>query len=179
MAAPDPHHPHTRMKTAHRAMRYAAAGLILAAACQNEPASTRNDFSVAPSFLQESYPRQLPSDAGMLDRSLIARGDSLYQGAVGPGSCTMCHGPLLRGGAEGTNLRDGRWHDGDGSYSSILSTIRTGVDKPHHLTMPPRGGMPLSDRDARAIAAYVFWVSHTGGAGPERDSASAGEQVPD
>ena len=167
------------MEIPHRAVFYAAAGLILAAACRDEPVSTYNDFSVAPSFLQERYPVQLDSDAGTLDGSLIARGDSLYQGALGPGTCTMCHGPLLRGGAEGTNLRDDRWHNGDGSYTSILATITTGVDKPHHLTMPARGGMPLSERDAEAIAAYVFWVSHTGGAGTAPDSAQAEEELPD
>lgn len=179
MAAPDPHRHSMALNFAHRAALSAAAGVVLAAGCQDGSTSDYNDFSVAPSFLQERYPVQLESDAGPLDGSLIARGDSLYQGALGPGTCTMCHGPLLRGGAEGTNLRDDRWHDGDGSYASILSTITTGVDKPDHLTMPPRGGMPLSDRDAEAIAAYVFWVSHTGGAGAEPDSSQVEEELPD
>ena len=146
----------------------ALCSIVLAAGCQEAASASHIDASPDRSFLRDSYPAQFDAGTVVLDGRLIARGDSLFQGVIGQASCVMCHGPLLRGSTEGTNLRDDTWHDGDGTYESIVSTIVSGVEKPDHMSMPARGGMPLSDRDVQALAAYVYWLVET--------AASRGEE---
>lgn len=131
-------------------------------ACEQEGAGARfTDATPAPHrFLEANYPAEVSAGDVILTRELIARGDSLYHGATGRANCVICHGPLLTGGSEGTNLRDGKWHNGDGSNPFIISTIRTGVSKPDHLNMPPMGGTQLTREEIQAIAAYVYWFSN-------------------
>ena len=56
----------------------------------------------------------------------------------------------------------GTWLWGDGSLQSITDIIKTGVPKPkqHPGAMPPFGGVPLSDTDLAAVAAYVWAIGH-------------------
>jgi mono/diheme cytochrome c family protein len=115
-------------------------------------------------YLADDYPRELRTGEHTLTRRSIARGDSLYQRTTGNANCVFCHGPFLAGSSEGTNLRDRRWHHGDGSYAFLVQVITHGtVDAPRSPIppMPPLGGVPLSQRDVEALAAYVYWFVNT------------------
>jgi mono/diheme cytochrome c family protein len=54
---------------------------------------------------------------------------------------------------------------GDGSYQSIVKTIREGVASPkqHTGVMPPMGGAQLTPAQVAAVGAYVFALSHPSG----------------
>jgi hypothetical protein len=51
---------------------------------------------------------------------------------------------------------------GDGSYAFIISTVEKGVPKPKEAIAPmlPKGGARLSVDQVRAVAAYVYSLSH-------------------
>ncbi|MBA4156007.1 MAG: cytochrome c [Gemmatimonadetes bacterium] len=136
--------------------------LLSVAGCSRAEVDVEGAHASGVRYLQDSYPDRVDAGTVVLEGGRIARGDSLYQGVVGRANCIMCHGPALRGGDDGTNLRDGDWHEIDGSYQSIRSIIITGLDKPDHIVMPPRGGTPLSDAGVDAIAAFVYWIAHQG-----------------
>jgi mono/diheme cytochrome c family protein len=92
----------------------------------------------------------------------IALGDSIFHGQVAGGTCTACHGQDAKGTAVAPNLTDTEWLNGDGSYQFIVSTVTTGVPQPkqHPAPMPPKGGATLSDEQVKAVAAYVYSLSH-------------------
>jgi mono/diheme cytochrome c family protein len=91
-----------------------------------------------------------------------ALGDSLFHGLIGATSCQSCHGP---DGAQATvapNLTDAEWLHSDGSWEGIHTTIKSGVMAPKQFSsiMPPFGGAPLKPEQSRAVAAYVYRLSH-------------------
>lgn len=93
---------------------------------------------------------------------MLALGDSLFHGLIGATSCQSCHGP---DGAQATvapNLTDAEWLHSDGSWEGIHTTIKTGVMSPKQFSsiMPPFGGAPLKPEQSRAVAAYVYRLSH-------------------
>jgi mono/diheme cytochrome c family protein len=92
---------------------------------------------------------------------MIQRGRLFYEG---PGRCASCHGKDLKGVPRaGSDLTDSVWAGGDGSYESIVRQILEGVPEEHSATgtaMPPEGASNLSERQVRAMAAYVWAVSH-------------------
>jgi mono/diheme cytochrome c family protein len=92
----------------------------------------------------------------------IAQGDSIFHGQVAGGTCTACHGQDAKGTAVGPDLTDTLWLNGDGSYQFIVSTVTTGVPQPkqHPAPMPPKGGATLTDDQVKAVAAYVYSLSH-------------------
>lgn len=168
----------------HRREAKLAAGpallLFLAlTGCGSEAARPSGDSAASPiGHLATRYPEEIRAGAHVLSGSLIARGDSLYHGALGQANCVLCHGPFLRGGSHGTNLRDGTWHHGDGSYQFLVSVTRNGVEKAAHSPiprMPPMGGNPLTDDQIRALAAYVYWFSNTRRASDEASRTGAHE----
>jgi mono/diheme cytochrome c family protein len=81
---------------------------------------------------------------------------------VAGGTCTACHGQDAKGTAVAPDLTDSQWLNGDGSYQFIVHTVTTGVPKPkqHPAPMPPKGGATLSDDQVKAVAAYVYSLSH-------------------
>jgi mono/diheme cytochrome c family protein len=99
---------------------------------------------------------------GPMSPQLIALGDSIFHGQVAGGTCTACHGPDAKGTAVAPDLTDNQWINGDGSYQFIVNTITNGVPKPkqHPAPMPPKGGAPLNDEQVKAVAAYVYSLSH-------------------
>jgi mono/diheme cytochrome c family protein len=137
--------------------------LIAAGGCQLLDRGPRVAEELSPRnfFLEQEYPAEFPTPEVTLSRAFIARGDSLYKGATGSANCVFCHGPLLIGGSQRTNLIDNRWWNGDGSYASIIAIINAGVARPGELYMPPMGGVSLSPEEIRAIAAYVYWAANT------------------
>jgi mono/diheme cytochrome c family protein len=100
--------------------------------------------------------------AGPVSPKLIALGDSIFHGQVAGGTCTACHGTDAKGTAVAPDLTDQQWINGDGSYDFIVHTVTTGVPKPkqHPAPMPPKGGATLTDAQVRAVAAYVYSLSH-------------------
>jgi mono/diheme cytochrome c family protein len=89
----------------------------------------------------------------------VAKGDSVFHTT---GLCYACHGANAQG-AVGPNLTDAEWIHGDGSYDFLVATVIAGVPKEKAKTgipMPPKGGSSISDDDVKAVAAYVYSVSH-------------------
>lgn len=92
--------------------------------------------------------------------SAIARGRGLYHGSAG---CSACHGAQGGGTDEGPALTGGLWLHGPGTYEWLVEQIEAGI--PAHRTMtgkpmPMRGWVPMSDEQVRAVAAYVWWLTH-------------------
>jgi mono/diheme cytochrome c family protein len=96
---------------------------------------------------------------------MVAEGDRVYHGEEGGASCTGCHGANATGSPLGPDLTDKEWLWGDGSFQSILKTIRDGVPEPKKFRspMPPMGGAQLTDDQLSAVAAYIWSISHKGG----------------
>jgi mono/diheme cytochrome c family protein len=107
-------------------------------------------------------PSAKPAAGGAPTPQQIALGDSIFHGQVGGGTCTACHGQDAKGTAVAPDLTDSQWINGDGSYQFIVNTVTTGVPKPkqHPAPMPPKGGAPLTDEQVKAVAAYVYSLSH-------------------
>lgn len=105
----------------------------------------------------QATPRDRP--AGVTD-SAIQWGRALYRG---PANCSACHGRQGRGTAYGPDLADAIWWHGPGSYEWLVREVAHGI--PEQLTvtgqpMPARGEAPMNPDDVRAVAAYVWSISH-------------------
>ncbi len=89
----------------------------------------------------------------------IAQGDSIFHSK---GNCYACHGANAQG-AVGPNLTDAEWIHSDGSYDAIVKQVTTGVAKDESksgIPMPPKGGSTITDDEVKAVAAYVYSLSH-------------------
>jgi len=94
--------------------------------------------------------------------AMVAEGSNLFRGA---GLCIACHGPTGAGGV-GANLSDSTWIHSTGSYQEIIQQIIKGVSAKESKSgaiMPPKGGGNLSEAQIRAVAAYVWTLSHPAG----------------
>lgn len=80
--------------------------------------------------------------------------------------CSACHGANGTGTPAGPALNDNEWLNVTGQYPEIVTVINTGVPNPKQFpgAMPPKGGGNFTDEQVRAIAAYVYALSHQGGA---------------
>jgi mono/diheme cytochrome c family protein len=126
-----------------RAIRSLALGLALGA--------------VAAPLAAQVTPRARP--AGVTD-SAISWGKALFHGSA---RCDRCHGLGGRGSAYGPDLADAIWWHGPGSYEWLVREVSHGI--PSNLTvtgdpMPARGQVTMSEADVRAVAAYVWAISH-------------------
>jgi glucose/arabinose dehydrogenase/mono/diheme cytochrome c family protein len=94
----------------------------------------------------------------------VARGARIFEGQIDAGTCAGCHGSNAKGTPLGPDITSGHWLWGDGSLASITRTIADGVPNPkdYRSPMPPMGGAQLSNSDVRAVAAYVWALSHRG-----------------
>ena len=103
-------------------------------------------------------------------REQVQLGARIFWGESSGGTCSGCHGSDGKGSTVGPNLTSGQWSWGNGSWQAIAATIDSGVMRPKHAdgAMPPRGGAPLSDSDVKAVAAFVWSISH------QRQGARAG-----
>ena len=106
----------------------------------------------------------LPTPAGA-SKADIVLGSRIFHGEEKQGTCTGCHGMNGQGGAQGPNLTDTAWLWSDGSLDGIANTITAGVPHPkqYNEAMPPMGGAELSPADVKAVAAYVWAISHKSG----------------
>jgi mono/diheme cytochrome c family protein len=90
---------------------------------------------------------------------LIAQGDKIFHG---PGNCYACHGSNGEG-LVGPSLTDAEWIHSKGTLEEIAAQVTHGVTKEESksgIPMPPKGGGTLSDDDVKAVAAYVYSLSH-------------------
>jgi glucose/arabinose dehydrogenase/mono/diheme cytochrome c family protein len=95
-------------------------------------------------------------------REMVALGNRIYHGQVAGAGCTGCHGANGTGSPLGPDLTDKNWLWSDGSYDGILKTIQDGVAQPkkYRSPMPPMGGAQLTEEQLKAVAAYVWAISH-------------------
>jgi mono/diheme cytochrome c family protein len=93
-------------------------------------------------------------------QEMVDQGQDAY-GTV----CVACHGPGGAGSPAGPQLTDDQWLNISGSFEEIVGIINSGVANPKQYpgVMPARGGGNFDEAQVRAIAAYVYALSHQGG----------------
>ena len=91
--------------------------------------------------------------------AMVQEGQEIFNGNTG--ICFTCHVREGRGGALAPSLVDDEWLNIDGGYESVVGIVLKGVPEPQQYPgmMQPRAGMPLTDEQVRAVAAYVFTLS--------------------
>jgi mono/diheme cytochrome c family protein len=119
---------------------------------------TRLGLMLAFAAVLEARPAVAQAPAAVTPAA-IALGDSLFHSK---GNCYACHGASAQG-AVGPNLTDAEWIHSDGSYDAIVKQITTGVtaeESKSKIPMPPKGGSQITDDEVKAVAAYVYSLSH-------------------
>lgn len=104
--------------------------------------------------------QQAPALPDGVTPAMIEEGGKLFKGA---GLCAACHGVSATGGV-GPSLADTVWLHSRGTFEEIARQITAGVPQAQAkggMMMPPRGGAALSDAQVRAVAAYVWSLSHS------------------
>ena len=119
--------------------------------------------SSAPTTTAAATPSRGALPAGVT-AAMVTMGDSLFHAS----SCVRCHGPDAKGRQNGPDLTSGHFmHLPTGSYAEIVKIVTVGVpadsikDPSHRLPMRGRGGGSLTDDQIKAIAAYVYKLSHS------------------
>lgn len=146
-------------------MRYTGILLIgTMAACGGGDAAPAADDAqqpaaeAAPAATETAPDMNLPEG---VTPAMVAEGKTIF---MGQGICFTCHMQGGVGGPQAPNLTDDTWINIDGSYQSIVQTVTTGVLEPkeHPGPMLPRAGTNITDEQVRAVAAYVWTLSHGG-----------------
>ncbi len=140
-------------------IRSALFTVLVVAACGGGASDSAADQSAAATVAAVD-PATL--DPASITPQELALGDSLFHGLIGATSCQACHGPDGKGGTVAPDLTDSTWLHSDGSYGAIYKQVETGVMQPKQYlgVMPPFGGAPLTPDKHRAVAAYVYSLSH-------------------
>jgi mono/diheme cytochrome c family protein len=99
------------------------------------------------------------------EAALVAQGQQAYATSV----CVSCHGPTGQGTPLAPAFTDSEWlwvTPGPNMQAQVAQIIKDGVTQPkdpaHVAPMPPYGGVPLSDEQVEALAAYVISLSPGG-----------------
>ena len=111
---------------------------------------------VPPAMAAQEEAPEAPKD---VTPETIAAGKTLFGGS---GLCGACHGAKAEGGV-GPNLTDQVWLQGSGTYDEIVAQILAGVPagkSKSGIPMPPKGGSSLNEEQVKAVAAYVWSLSH-------------------
>ena len=136
------------------------------AACSSGSATTSS--APTPASAQSGATTTAKATSGGLPAgvttAMIAEGDSLFHAA----SCVRCHGADAKGAQNGPSLMGPTFMHVNGTYEDFVRLIMSGVpadsikDKTHRLAMRPKGGgqTPLTDDQVKAVAAYVYSLSH-------------------
>jgi mono/diheme cytochrome c family protein len=130
--------------------------LLGAAACGGAADSDSTDDD------RDDRAEEVSWEPGTITPQMVALGDSLFHGLIGATSCQACHGADGKQATVAPNLTDAEWLHSDGSWEGIHTTIKSGVMSPKQFQsiMPPFGGAPLTLVQSRAVAAYVYKLSH-------------------
>ena len=92
-------------------------------------------------------------------QAMVDKGNEIFHKS---GLCYACHGQDGKG-LVGPNLTDDVWVHSKGSYQELIAQVMKGVTKEESksgLPMPAKGGSTISDDDVKAVAAYVWSLSH-------------------
>lgn len=92
-------------------------------------------------------------------QAMVDKGKEIFHKA---GLCYACHGQDGKG-LVGPNLADDVWIHSKGTFAELIVSITKGVTKEESKTgvpMPAKGGSTISDDDVKAVAAYVWSLSH-------------------
>lgn len=152
---------------AHRAIL--AAAVIAAAACgggdsgsSGSEGAASADADPASAAATEAVDLLAGLDPALLPEgvtvAMVEQGRDLFNGG---GICYTCHTVEATGGPLAPDLTDDTWINVDGEYLSIIELVKTGVSQPieHPGAMLPRAGMPLTDEQVEAVAAYAYILS--------------------
>ena len=92
----------------------------------------------------------------------IAQGARIFHGQVDSGTCAGCHGSNAKGSPIAPDLTSGKWRGATAASPRSPASSRNGVPDPknYRSPMPPEGGVQLSEADLKAVAAYVWAISH-------------------
>jgi len=93
-------------------------------------------------------------------QEMVAEGQALFSGM---GTCTICHGPDAKGTTLGPDLTDDQWLNIPGrDYEAMVNVVMNGVPTPQQYPGPmmPRAATSMTDDQVRAVAAYVYTLSH-------------------
>ena len=127
----------------------------------SEPAAAGSDLTSQGSS-QGAASAELSIDPALLPEgvtaAMVTEGRDLFNGG---GICFTCHTVEATGGPLAPDLTDDVWINVDGEYASIVELVKTGVAQPieHPGAMLPRAGMPLTDEQVNAVAAYAYMLS--------------------
>lgn len=92
-------------------------------------------------------------------QATVDKGKEIY---AKQGLCYACHGQEGKG-LVGPNLADDVWLHSKGTFEEIVAQVTVGVPKEQSksgVPMPPKGGSSISDDEVKAVAAYVYSLSH-------------------
>lgn len=92
-------------------------------------------------------------------QAMVDKGNEIFHKT---GLCYACHGQDAKG-LVGPNLTDDVWIHSKGSYPELIAQVMKGVPKEESksgVPMPAKGGSTISDDDVKAVAAYVWSLSH-------------------
>lgn len=112
-----------------------------------------------PGLLASSQPQKLTltnAPAGVT-QAMVDEGQQLFASP-----CAGCHGVGGVGTPAGPPLNDGEWLNVTGAYPELVTVINNGVAQPKQYPgpMPAKGGGSFDDNQVRALAAYVYALSH-------------------
>ncbi len=92
-------------------------------------------------------------------QEMVDKGKEIY---AKQGLCFACHGQEGKG-LVGPSLADDVWLHSKGSYPEIVAQIIKGVPKEEAksgVPMPANGGSSITEEEVKAVAAYVYSISH-------------------
>lgn len=94
-------------------------------------------------------------------QAMVDEGKVIFASA---GLCAACHGPEAKG-LVGPDLTDSEWFSGEGEFDQIVAQITKGIgpgeaQNAMGAIMPARGGSGITDEQVKAVAAYVWTLSH-------------------
>jgi mono/diheme cytochrome c family protein len=153
------------MVESRRSGLFAVAAVVLLSACagdageQDPPADTdapaTQPAPAAPAPVGANV--ELPEG---VTPEMVAQGADIFNTMI----CFSCHGANGVGTPLGPPMTDTQWLNIDGSYESIMGSVRTGVPQPKEFAAPmlPMGGIQLTDDQIRQVSAYVYSLSHGG-----------------
>jgi cbb3-type cytochrome c oxidase subunit III len=129
--------------------------VALAACAQDQGGDQAATEDTATSEMAPAAPAAPATLPAGVTQEMAAQGQTVFSST---GNCYTCHGPDAKGTALAPDLTDGDWLNTDGTYSSIVQVIHSGVATPkqYPAPMPAMGGAALSDEQVNQVAAYVW-----------------------
>ena len=152
----------TTFKLGGRVLALSAISIVVGCSGRGATEDAEVDLGAASRPAPESAVTAAPAvrPAGITD-AMVQEGAQIYAGA---GICAACHGADASG-AIGPDLTDSEWLIGDGEFEQLVEQILEGVSAAEATNslgaiMPPKGGAAITDAQVRAVAAYVWTLSH-------------------